>query len=238
MTKFPVACCRSNTQTPTQIVKVSFNVYDETTAPSAAAELDPATPGPGRAYPGPVTVKLSGTDAAAAGDENPVSGVGYLEYRDVVNGVPGDWTKITNTAGGNTFAATAQLTAQGNHVVEYRAVDKAGNVGTTKTIAFAIIHPTEVDANVTALVPTILGLTFSGNATFGALTPGVAKDYLADTTAKVTATTGDASLSVVDYSATSPGHLVNGAVALPKPLQVSAAGGAFSPVAGPSARWC
>ena len=54
------------------------------------------------------------------------------------------------------------VTNEGNHVVEYRGVDKAGNTGATKTIAFSIIHPINVDGNVTATVPTVLGLTLGG----------------------------------------------------------------------------
>ena len=53
-------------------------------------------------------------------------------------------------------------------------------------------------------------------ASFGAFTPGVAKDYTATTTATVISTAGDAALTVSD-----PGHLMNGTFALPEPLQVS-----------------
>ena len=55
-------------------------------------------------------------------------------------------------------------------------------------------------------------------ATFGAFTPGVAKEYTASTTANVISTAGDATLSVAD-AGTTPGHLVNGAFFLPQPLQ-------------------
>jgi hypothetical protein len=41
---------------------------------------------------------------------------------------------------------------------------------------------------------------------------------------------GDATLSVADPDAAHPGHLVNGAFALPQPLQVQAAGGTFTPL--------
>jgi hypothetical protein len=52
----------------------------------------------------------------------------------------------------------------------------------------------------------------------------------------VISTAGDAGLSVTDPSATATGRLVNGAFALPQPLQVMAAsaggtGGAFAPLA-------
>ena len=65
-------------------------------------------------------------------------------------------------------------------------------------------------------VPATLALTVGPPATFGAFTAGVAKTYLATTTATVTSTAGDATLSSSD-----PGHLTNGAFALPQPLQVS-----------------
>jgi hypothetical protein len=65
-------------------------------------------------------------------------------------------------------------------------------------------------------VPATLSLALGNPASFGAFTPGVAKDYTAQTTATVTSTAGDATLSVSD-----PGHLSNGAFTLPSPLQVS-----------------
>jgi hypothetical protein len=65
-------------------------------------------------------------------------------------------------------------------------------------------------------VPATLALTMGAPASFGNFTPGVEKTYTADTTATVTSTAGDATLSVSD-----PGHLTNGAFSLPEPLQVS-----------------
>jgi len=65
-------------------------------------------------------------------------------------------------------------------------------------------------------VPATLALSVAPGATFGAFTPGVAKDYTANTTADVVSTAGDAALSVSD-----PGHLMNGTFALPSPLEVS-----------------
>ncbi|HEY6887202.1 MAG TPA: hypothetical protein VI300_05455, partial [Solirubrobacter sp.] len=65
-------------------------------------------------------------------------------------------------------------------------------------------------------VPATLSLTLGAAPSFGAFTPGVAKDYTAATTANVISTAGDAALTVSD-----PGHLTNGAFALPEALQVS-----------------
>ena len=76
-----------------------------------------------------------------------------------------------------------------------------------------------VEAPVGGTVPATLSLTMGAAATFGAFAPGVAKEYTATTTATVVSTAGDATLSVSDPSTNHPGHLVNGAFALPQPLQ-------------------
>jgi hypothetical protein len=85
-------------------------------------------------------------------------------------------------------------------------------------------------------VPATLSLTLGTPATFGAFTPGLAKTYLATTTATVISSAGDAALSIADPSTTAPGHLVNGTFTLPSalkatatsPLGTAAAGGAVS----------
>jgi hypothetical protein len=84
-------------------------------------------------------------------------------------------------------------------------------------------------------VPATLSLTLGPAASFGAFTPGVAKDYMATTDAKIISTAGDALLTAADPSATATGHLVNGAFSLPQPLQVKATNSAtpattFAPV--------
>jgi Asp-tRNA(Asn)/Glu-tRNA(Gln) amidotransferase A subunit family amidase len=78
--------------------------------------------------------------------------------------------------------------------------------------------PTEtpVAGDVGGTVPATLSLTLGSPATFGAFTPGVAKDYSASTTANVISTGGDAALT-----ASAPGHLMNGSFSLPSPLAVS-----------------
>ena len=79
----------------------------------------------------------------------------------------------------------------------------------------------KVDLPVGGTVPATLSLTLGAPASFGAFTPGVAKDYTASTTANVISTAGDATLTVGDP--TPAGCLVNGTFALP-----SAARGARS----------
>ena len=68
-------------------------------------------------------------------------------------------------------------------------------------------------------VAATLSLALGAPATFGAFSPGVAREYTAGTTANVISTAGEATLTVTDPSTNHPGHLVNGAFFLPQPLQ-------------------
>ena len=77
------------------------------------------------------------------------------------------------------------------------------------------------DGDVGGTVPATLALTLGTPANFGPFTPGLQKDYFATTTATVTSTAGDATLTVADPSATAPGHLVNGTFSLPEALQAA-----------------
>jgi X-Pro dipeptidyl-peptidase len=79
-------------------------------------------------------------------------------------------------------------------------------------------HETNVDGTVGGTVPATLSLTLGSSPSFGAFTPGLAKEYTASTTANVISTAGDATLSVSD-----PGHLTNGSFSLPEPLRVDIA---------------
>jgi predicted dienelactone hydrolase len=88
--------------------------------------------------------------------------------------------------------------------------------------------------DVSGTVPATLSLTLTGPATFGAFTPGLARDYLATTTATVISTAGDATLSVADPDTVATGRLVNGAFALPQLLQARANSGDYAPVGGSS----
>jgi hypothetical protein len=94
--------------------------------------------------------------------------------------------------------------------------------------------------DVGGIVTPTLSLTLGAPATFGAFTPGVAKDYTASSTANVISSAGSAALSVADPSTTNTGKLVNGTFALAQPLQVQAtspggAGSAYAPVGGSAA---
>ena len=71
-------------------------------------------------------------------------------------------------------------------------------------------------------MPATLSLALGAPATFGAFTPGVAREYTASTTATVISTAGDADADrVADPSSNAPGPLVNGSFSLPQPLRVA-----------------
>ncbi len=89
------------------------------------------------------------------------------------------------------------------------------------TAAGATEYP--VATSVGGRVPATLELTLgAGSTSLGTFVPATAADYTASVTALVTSSGGDATLSVLDPSATAPGHLVNGAFSLASALQVRA----------------
>jgi dipeptidyl aminopeptidase/acylaminoacyl peptidase len=85
-------------------------------------------------------------------------------------------------------------------------------------------------ASVGGTVPATLSLQLGNAVSLGTFRPGVPADYTASTTAMVTSTAGDATLSVLDTSGVSPGRLVNGTFPLPQPLQVRANDGAYATI--------
>ena len=84
-------------------------------------------------------------------------------------------------------------------------------------------------------VPATLSLALGTAGAFGAFVPGVNGTYNTSMSATVISTGADGQLSVNDPSSTATGRLVNGAFALPQPLEVMASspagtGGAFAPL--------
>jgi X-Pro dipeptidyl-peptidase len=102
----------------------------------------------------------------------------------------------------------------GSTLVTCTATDASGNSART-TFTVLLRGALPIGGN----VPATLSLTLGAPATFGAFTPGVAREYTASTTANVISSAGDARLTVSDPSTIAPGHLVNGAFSLPQPLQ-------------------
>jgi X-Pro dipeptidyl-peptidase len=106
--------------------------------------------------------------------------------------------------------------AVGSTTVTCTAKDANGNVSNAVTFNVIERYSTSANGDVGGSVPATLSLTLGPAASFGAFTPGLDHDYTAATTANVTSSGGDATLSVSD-----PGHLTNGAFSLPSPLTVA-----------------
>jgi hypothetical protein len=199
MARYPVTCCRSNTSATSavQIVKISFDVYEETNAPTTTATLNPATPGPGRTYTDPVTVNFSSTDPANADPAQPVAGVDFIEHRVTLNGAPGAWIKTSNPGLVNPFNSAVTLSELGAYSVEYRSVDRGGNADPIKTVTFWINRPTTATGKVSAIVPSVLALSVS-ELKLSPFIPGVSQTYTGTSIATVTSSWGNAALSVYD----------------------------------------
>jgi hypothetical protein len=114
------------------------------------------------------------------------------------------------------------LSAPGAYTVKWIAVDIKGNVSPVESQRL-LVAADDADGTVGGSVPATLSLTLGAPASFGAFTPGVAKEYTATTEATVVSTAGDATLTVTDQSSSHPGKLVNttptGVFALPQSLQ-------------------
>jgi hypothetical protein len=108
----------------------------------------------------------------------------------------------------------------GYHTFTVTATDKAGNV-TTQSVEF-VVNSTAVTGTPGGTVAATLSLALGAAPSFGAFTPGVAREYTASTTANVITTAGDALLTVSDPAATNTGRLVNGAFALAAPMSATA----------------
>ena len=94
----------------------SRDVKIDSTAPTATVALNPAAPGAGGTYSTPVRVTLTGADAGG-------SGIDKVEYR-------------FGTGAWSTYAGPFTVYTNGEHAIEYRPVDVAGNVGTAATVRF------------------------------------------------------------------------------------------------------
>jgi hypothetical protein len=186
----------------------------DSTTPVTTATVSPAPQG-GAIANGPASVTLAATDALA--------GVNTTSY-SLDGGAPTFYTGPITVSGG------------GQHVVSFASLDKAGNIETTKSVAFQIQPATPVDVG--GNVPSTLGLSLGATtptASLGTFVPGTAADYVATLGATVTSTGGNATLTVQDPSATATGHLVNGAFSLASAIQAAATNSgtpSYAPVTG------
>jgi uncharacterized protein (TIGR03118 family) len=122
------------------------------------------------------------------------------------------------------FGSGAANNGQRNHLYF-----TAGPNGETAGL-FGRIIPNPSEAGGT--VPATLSLSLGAPASFGAFTPGVAREYTASTTATVVSSAGDATLSVADPATTNTGKLVNGAFTLATPLTATATSAVATAAAG------
>jgi PKD repeat protein len=126
---------------------------------------------------------------------------------------------------------TYRYTVAGTYVAKVTVSD--GVLTTSKTVAVTVTGAsTSGDGQISGDVPGTLSLTLGAPATFGTFMPALTRDYTASTTATVTSTAAESTLTVSDPSATSTGRLVNGSFALPQALRVKEGAAAFAPVAG------
>jgi beta-glucosidase len=113
-------------------------------------------------------------------------------------------------------AGDSALTADAEHA------DLVGDpVTAVRKLAAAANVSVSTTGGVGGTVPATLAVTLGSAPSFGAFTPGVDHTYTASTTATVTSTAGDATLSVADPDPAHPGHLVNGSYVLAQPLTVN-----------------
>ena len=138
---------------------------------------------------------------------------------------------------------TDQFIALAKQIAQEKAAFTAPAIAKLDTFfqqwLYGTVKPTITGANffvkvsapgdVTGNVPATLALSLGNPADLGTFLPGVPGDYTGSTTANVISSAGEASLTVVDTSSNAPGRLVNGAFALPRPLEAGI-GGTYAPV--------
>src|SRR4051794_12476902 len=209
--------------TKTWTVDATDAVTTVTTSTPKATVSQPGAAMPEYLFEGPFSMKLTATD------DKP----GYVvpEFRVDGDGWQNFYGWPTDANAPFQFSVTGteidQLNygrlAYGRHIIEYRAIDAAGNIAAAKKFALTYLDPEKSEVGtVGGSVPATLSLTLGATPpAFGAFTPGLAKDYTAQMAADVVSTAGDAALSVAD-NGPSPGRLVNGAFALAQPLQLNA----------------
>jgi PKD repeat protein len=174
------------------------------------------------------TIAFRYADAAAGRTAGtPLAGIDVRQ--DSITGPVVATADLTSTGATGTWATTTvPIAMTGKHelFLTFRAITGGATGGNLVNLNWAefggngvTVQHTDVPGTVGGSVPATLSLSLGAPATFGAFTPGVAKEYTASTTATVISSAGDATLTVADPSTTAPGHLVNGAFSLPQPLQ-------------------
>ena len=149
MARYPVTCCRNNANADNQvqIVKISFDVYEETDRADDDGDVRPgdARQRPDVHRPGHAELQRDRSGQRRSGRSRRRV-VDYIEHRVTLNGVPGPWVRSSNPGLVNPFASSATVSELGAYSVEYRAVDRGGNAEAIKSVTFWINRPTTVTA--------------------------------------------------------------------------------------------
>jgi hypothetical protein len=125
---------------------------------------------------------------------------------------------VASCTGSPALGTSLDTSTVGTFTYSVTAKDNAGNENTV-TRSYTVIQATNVDGGINGSVGATLAVTLGTPATFGTFLPGVSREYTASTTAMVTSSAGDATLTVADPSSNHTGHLVNGSFFLEQPLQ-------------------
>ena len=147
-----------------------------------------------------------------------------------------DWDVSAHLKPGANELEVVLATPLGNTVRPAES-EPYGLLGPVRLVPFgrAAVNWATGEGTVGGTVPPTLSLSLGTPASFGSFTPGTDRAYDASTTATVTSTAGDATLSVADTSTNATGRLVNGSFALAEPLQARARANAFAPLGAPLA---
>jgi PKD repeat protein/plastocyanin len=81
---------------------------------------------------------MVGTAEVSAPGGTPGSGVDFTEYRLTTDGTAGEWVRSDNDAGDDPFETSFTVSGEGDHLVEYRSTDNAGNQEAIKSVDFSI----------------------------------------------------------------------------------------------------
>ena len=163
-----------------------------------------------------------------------MEGDSHLFLVDRPAGMPANVTRFVVQGSTNTPRLWLRLHVDGGAAQPFSCENVEYRTGAVRPCPAPLAPIATARSTVGGTVPATLALTLGVPPTFAAFTPGVAAEYTASTTATVTSSAGDGTLSVADPSAAQTGHLVNGTFFLPRALQVSA-GAAPADVGGVAA---
>jgi sugar phosphate isomerase/epimerase len=235
----------------------NFNPFNNTADSAVALKGDPAptlkasplllpsVPAgtPAAANQAPITVTNDGDAPLVFGTANNVIQL-QADANDGGSATAGDFAIVSETCRGKTLAPNETCVvnvgfkpSRTNHVSVARVVFNTNSDDAVERVLIA--GQSTGDATVTpgGTVPSVMTLSLPAQtAGFGVFQPSITRTYETAVAGSVTATTGDATLSVVDPGTQAPGHLTNGPFALPQPLNVRAvnaanATNAFVPLA-------